>query len=58
MTDTTVYFLVTLGTTVGGLFGFAASRVLTKITERREARFYVEWTPADDEWLDTWGIIP
>lgn len=58
MGASTAYLLVTLGTTVGGLCGFAASRVLAKLAARREARFYVEWTEADDEDMYRWGILP
>jgi hypothetical protein len=37
-----------------GLFVFLRSYV----AGRRESRRLAEWTPVDDDWLDSWGIRP
>lgn len=37
-----------------GLYAF----LRTWVAERHERRARVEYTPADDDWLDSWGIRP
>jgi hypothetical protein len=54
------YFgVVAGGTLAGAVFGFGFKAYLDSwLVDRRARRQAAEWTPGDDDWLDSWGIRP
>ena len=59
MSDQALAVLLAAVSVVAGFVGWQAARLADSVRATlRRRRTRAEWTPADDDWLDTWGIRP
>ena len=60
MSDQALALLLAAVALIAGFVGWQACRLADSVraTLGRRRRARAEWTPADDDWLDTWGIRP
>lgn len=62
MTDQALALLLAAVALVAGFVGWQACRLADSLRAALRSsasrRHPVQWTPADDDWLDSWGIRP